>query len=106
MKKPGVLYPPNYELADIRSIQAVADYAALAERPPEEGEPAAPAPSPHDCKRMLDWIVHQAAATYINGFVANDLNGRSAAFMDGRQFVGQELIKRMQIKPEIFEKED
>jgi hypothetical protein len=47
--------------------------------------------------------VLKAAATYDNGFVAEDAHGRIAAFVDGRQFVGQQIVKLMKLKPEIFE---
>jgi hypothetical protein len=51
---------------------------------------------------VLDWIIHQAAATYDAGFVPDDPNGRIAAYMDGRQSVGQQIIKLMKLKPGVI----
>lgn len=86
-KRPQVWHPADYEVADIRAIQALTAGTATADQQ----------------KRALDWIVTKAAATYDNGFVADDPHGRVAAFVDGRQFVGQQIVKLMKLKPEIFE---
>jgi hypothetical protein len=88
-KRQQVWYPASYDVADIRAVQAVAAGAA----------------TPEQQKRALDWIVIKAAATYDNGFVADDPQGRIAAFVDGRRFVGQQLVKLMKLKPEIFGEE-
>jgi hypothetical protein len=88
-RRAQVWHPADYDLADIRAIQAVREGAA----------------TPEQQKRALDWIVVKAAATYDNGFVADDANGRVAAFIDGRQSVGQQIVKLMKLKPEIFEGE-
>ena len=102
--KRQVWYPALYDKRDIRAIQTLALYAKAAEYPFPPGEEP-PAPSPMDVKRALDWIIHGAAQTYENGFVANDANGRTAAFIDGRRSVGQQIIKLMQLKPEALDKD-
>jgi hypothetical protein len=86
-KRQQVWHPADYDIADIRAIQAVTAGTA----------------TPEQQQRALDWIVVKAAATYDNGFIAEDAYGRIAAFVDGRQFVGQQIVKLMKLKPEIFE---
>ena|SRR5690349_20367096 len=81
---PKVWHPPTYDIDDIRAIQALA----------QSDNPL--------YRRALDWIINKAAATYDNGFVADDINGRVGAFVDGRQFVGQQIIKLMKLKPDLF----
>jgi hypothetical protein len=81
----------------IRSIQAVAIYAL-------EIDPNQAPPSPFDCRVLFEWIINDLAMTYDNGFVADDPNGRTSAFADGRQFVGQEISKAVQVRPELFRK--
>lgn len=98
-----IWHPPDYEKADVRAIQSLALYAMGAERPWPEGEEP-PVPTPLDVKRALDWIVHRACATYESGFVADDPNGRIAAFMDGRQFAGMQIVKLMKLRPEVVSK--
>jgi hypothetical protein len=96
--------PVDYEKPDVRAMQALAIYAQGAEQPWPAGEEPPP-PSPADVKRALDWIINQAAATYDNGFVAEDPHGRIAAFVDGRQFVGQQIVKLMKLTPKVFDKQ-
>ena len=83
-----VWHPPTYDIDDIRAIQALAQSDNVMFR------------------RALDWIINKAAATYDNGFVADDPHGRVAAFVDGRQFVGQQIVKLMKLKPDLFRKPD
>ena len=97
MKPRKIWHTPEYDAADARAVQTLMTYAHEAEMPSEPGQ-APPAPSPQDCKRVLDWIIHQASATYENGFVPDDANGRIGAFMEGRRFVGQQIIKLGKIK--------
>ena len=106
-KGKAVWHPADYEAADLRAIQALGLYAQLAEGAWDPGMrgPPPPAPSPSEVKRALDWIVHGAAQTYDNGFVPNDPGGRIAAFLDGRQSVGQQIVKLMKLKPSILDKE-
>ncbi len=73
---------------DIRAIQAVAEGTA----------------SETEQKRAIGWIINSAAATYENGFVADDPNGRLAAFMDGRAFAGQQIVQLMRLKADAFRK--
>lgn len=93
--------PPSLKKADVRAIQTIATYARGAEVPFPPGEEPPP-PSPSDCKRVLDWIVHEACRYYDNGFLMSDPNGRIGAWMDGRQYVAKQLTMAMQIKPEIL----
>jgi hypothetical protein len=88
-RRAQVWHPAGYDITDIRAVQATAAGTA----------------TPEQQKRALDWIVVKAAATYDNGFVAEDAHGRIAAFVDGRQSVGQQIVKLMKLKPEIFEGE-
>lgn len=96
--------PAEWADHDARAMQALALYAQGAEKPWPPGEEPS-APSPQDVRRALDWIVHGAAQTYDNGFVANDPNGRIGAFIQGRQSVGQQIVKLMKIKVEAFNKD-
>jgi len=100
-----VWFPADYEVADIRAVQTLASYARLAETAWDEKTMGAPppTPTPADVKRALDWIINGAAQTYDNGFTAQDPNGRIAAFVDGRQSVGQQIVKAMKIKVSVIE---
>lgn len=93
-------HPPTWEKEDLRAIQSLALYAQEAVMPSEPGN-APPPPSAHDVKRALDFIIFKAAATYENSFVEGDPNGRIGAFMEGRRFVGQQIIKLMKLKPGV-----
>lgn len=97
-------HPPAYTDMDIRAIQSLALFAHTAITPPDPANPIQP-PSASEVKRALDWIINMAAATYDNGFTGDDPGGRIGAFMDGRQFVGQQIIKLMKLKPGLFEKD-
>ena len=105
MSKREVWYPAEWLPADVRAIQALALYAMGAERPWPPGEEP-PAPSPADVKRAFDWIINQAAQTTDNGFLANDPHGRIGAYIDGRQSVGQQIVKLMKLSPKVFEKSE
>ncbi len=105
MTKHEVWHPAPYDQAAVRAIQTLAVYAQGAEIPWPPGEEP-PVPSPHDVKRALDWIIHFAAQTYDNGFVADDPGGRIAAFIDGRQSVGQQIVKAMKLSQKVFEERD
>lgn len=106
MTKRELWHPAPYEKEHVRGIRALAEYARLAEVAwdPETMGPPPTTPSPFEVKHALDWIIHFAAQTYDNGFVGDDPHGRIAAFIDGRQSVGQQIIKLMRLKPEMFEK--
>ena len=98
-------HPALYEKADIRAMQALADYARLAVEAWDVGTMGSPppAPSPFEVKRALDWVINSAAQTYDNGFVSDDPQGRIGAFIDGRQSVGQQIVKLMKLKPSVLE---
>ena len=101
-----VWHPADYSQADHRAIQALAEYARLADMqwPVDQDAPAMPAPpSPGDVKRALDWIINSAAQTYDNSFVPDDSNGRMGAFVEGRRSVGQQIVKLMKLKAKVFE---
>ena len=104
--KREVWMPALYEQSEVRAIQSLAEYARLAEIAWDEKimGPAPSAPSPSDVKRALDWIIYQAAQTYDNGFTPKDKGGRIGAYVQGRQSVGQQIIKLMRLKPAIFDK--
>lgn len=104
MTKPKheVWRPAAYDQPSVRAIQALANYAMGAEKPWPPGEEPPP-PSPDEVKRALDWIIIHAAQTYDNGFVPNDPGGRIAAFIDGRQSVGQQIVKAMKLSQVVFE---
>jgi hypothetical protein len=96
MPEKKLWHPPSYDRADAQAIQHLAAYAAGQETQP---------PTPQTVKIALDWIINHAAATYDNGFLPDDPGGRIAAFMDGRQFVGQQIVKLMKINVgKVFQK--
>ena len=107
-KRREVWQPALYEQGDIRAVQALANYAQLAEIAwdPATMGPPPEVPSPFEVKRALDWIVNSAAQTYDNGFVNNDPGGRIAAFIDGRQSVGQQIVKAIKLSHAVFENKD
>jgi hypothetical protein len=96
-KRKEIWHPPAYSDDDIRAIQSIALFAMGATTPWKPGQEP-PAPTPLDCKRALDWIINHACATYENAFVANDPNGRIGAFMEGRRFSGQQIVKLTKLK--------
>ena len=98
-KKREIWHPAQYDVEDIRAIQALAIYAQAG----DEQEAKALVPAPSDVKRALDWIVLKAAQTYEQAFIPDDPNGRVAAFVDGRRSVGQQITKLMALKPDAFD---
>jgi hypothetical protein len=86
-------HPPVYEKQDVRAIQALAEYAAG----------TGVAPSPSECKRALDWIIHNACGTYDEPFRPGD--GSVRDYLLGRRSVGLAIIKLMYLKPRIFDNE-
>ncbi len=70
--------PPPFIPADVYALKAL--QAGVA----SEGQQ----------KRALDWIIHQAAATYDLAFrPGGDEGDRATAFASGKQFVGQQVVK-------------
>ncbi|MCK9549133.1 hypothetical protein [Aquamicrobium sp.] len=106
MPKREVWHPADYDQADVRAIQALANYAQLAVVAWNEQEmgPAPEVPSPFEVKRALDWIINNAAQTYDTSFVADDANGRVGAFVEGRRSVGMQLVKLMRLKADVVKK--
>lgn len=98
-KKREIWQPADYDVKDIRAIQALALYAQAV----DDQEAKALVPAPSDVKRALNWIIYKAAQTYELTFVPNDPSGRIAAFVDGRRSVGQQITKILTLKPERFE---
>ena len=94
---------PPCTRAEVRSVQVLERYARGAVEPWPPGHEVPP-PSPHDVKRVLDWIIHKAAMTYENGTFVKLAAGVDdpdlPPFIDGRRFVGKELTKLMSLKPE------
>lgn len=83
--------PPQYDVKDVRAIQALVQYAA------ENG----PAPGPHEVKRALDWIINSACGTYEEPFVPGRQDVKD--YLMGRRSVGLAIVKLMHIKPEVIE---
>lgn len=76
--KPNWWIPKEVEPADIRAIQDL-----------EQGKA-----SPEQQKRALDLIINTFSATYYPSF-RND--PRSSDFMEGRRFVGLELVTLLKL---------
>ena len=88
-KSRQIWHPADYDIKDIRAIQALADGNASDEQQ----------------KRALDWIINKAAGTYEDPIIADDPHGRIGAFMNGRASVGRQIIKLMKLKADLFRKE-
>lgn len=74
--------PIPYEKADVSAVQALA-----------RGEA-----SPDMQRRALDWIIKQAAGTYDLAYRPGAEEGsRDTTFALGRQFVGQQIVKLLNI---------
>jgi hypothetical protein len=88
-------HPPIYEDQDIIAVQTIAKYASgESDTPPSQGQ----------CKRMLDWIINNACATYDDPFRPNCDDIRS--YMLGRRSVGLAIIKLMKLNLETIRKKD
>lgn len=73
--------PPEYDDATIAAIRAVKDGTANAGQQ----------------KRAWDWIVYHAAAYNELSFQPEDRGGeRATVFMEGRRFVGSQMLKMLQ----------
>lgn len=89
-----IWHPPLYEKADIRAIQALAEYAAGTGAPP----------SPTECMRALDWIINTAASTYDEPFRPGHPD--VVAYMLGRRSVGLAIVKLTKLKPGILDRHE
>lgn len=56
----------------------------------------------HQQKLLFEWIVRSACATYEQTFIPGDPHG--SAFMDGRTFAGQQILKMTRLNPGAFRK--
>lgn len=96
----GIDAPPEFRKEVVRAIQAITLYASnsggsMVQHPP---------PSPLDCKIALDWIINEASRYYDVPHFVDDINGRRDAFVNGRRFVGKQIVMAMQIKPDVVGK--
>lgn len=57
----------------------------------------------HQQKRVLKWIVEAACATYDQPYRPG-VNGRDTDFACGRMFVGQQIVKLVNMDPRVFRK--
>lgn len=73
--------PPAYEDADAAALQACARGSATAEQQ----------------KRLLDWIITKACATYDFAYRPGE-SDRDTNIALGRMFVGQQIVKLIRIK--------
>lgn len=92
--------PPEFTKDIVRAIQAIALYAGKNGEGPNQPQP----PSAHDCKVALDWIINEASRYYDVPYFPDDVSGRRDAFVNGRRFVGKQIIMAMQLKPDILKK--
>lgn len=76
----GPQMPVEYQPADVLAWQAL-----------QIGEA-----EPHQQKRALKWLIEQAAGTYEAHFYPTD---RETAFSLGRAFVGQQVVKMLNLDP-------
>lgn len=90
---------PKYTKEDLRALQVLALYAETAVTP----NPMARAPTPHEAKRALDWILHSACGVYDDTEIAGPDWFRT--HMAGRRSAGLSIIKCIKLKPEILKDE-
>lgn len=75
--------PPAYELADVTALQAL-----------ERGNA-----SPEQQRRALGWVINLAAGTYDLAYRPGLEGARDTDFALGRQFVGQQIVKLLNLLP-------
>ncbi len=79
--------PAAYDLADVEAVRAVSKGLA---------DPAQQA-------RALAWIVNSVAATYEVSYRSNaDGGDRETSFAEGRRFVGLQIVKMVNMPPNVF----
>jgi len=76
-------HPPEYDINDIRAIQALAQGKA----------------SEQDQQRALDWII-KAASTYDEPFRPGSSD--VVNYMLGRRSVGLAIVKLIKLKPDVI----
>jgi hypothetical protein len=95
----------DYDVADVRAIQALFAYADAAVRPPPPG--SEPQLTHEEARRALHWIMNVCCMGTANGtkaaLASGDHAGITGAFVDGRRAVGQEIAKLASLKPSIIE---
>ena len=79
--------PAPYELADVHALKALAG---------DEDVPA------HQARRALNWIIHSACGTYDQSYRPGEDGDRDTAFAEGRRFVGNQIVKLVNLSPEIM----
>lgn len=58
--------------------------------------------TPEQQKRALDWVIHTAAATYDMPYRTDADGGeRETSFALGRVFVGQQIVKLINMPPKL-----
>ena len=82
--KPKAWAPPDYTLADVYAIQAVANGGA----------------SPDQQKRAMDYIIRVLAGTYDMAYRPD--SARDTDFALGKQWVGQCLVFFVNINPGVL----
>ena len=90
---------PKITKEDARAMQVLATYAETALMP----NPMARAPTPHEAKRALDWILNQCCWLYDDTEIAGPDWFRT--HMAGRRRVGLSIIECIKLKPEILKDE-
>lgn len=78
--------PPEWELADASSIQALA-----------RGEA-----NPDQQKRALDFIVNKLARTYDLSFCPGPEGDRETSMSEGRRFVGLQIVKLINVNTSLL----
>ena len=83
----GPQVPAGYDMADVTALQAMA--AGEADEIQQ--------------KRILAWIINQAAGTYEFHFYPTE---RDTSFALGRCFVGQQIVKLLKIDPTLLRRRE
>ena len=86
--KPQAWTPAPYELADLTSVQAVANGTADEQQQ----------------KRALDWIIKQVCGTYEMTYRPE--SDRDTAFAEGRRFAGLQIVKALHINSGLLRKDN
>lgn len=85
-KEPLAYSPAPYRKIDIYALKALAKGEA------SEGQQ----------RRVLDWIIQQAAGTYDVSYRSS--SDRDTAFAEGRRFVGLQIVKLLNLPSATIEK--
>lgn len=81
--------PPAWETQDAFAIKALANGDA----------------TPEQQKRALDWIIHNAGATYDVSYRSDrDGGDRETSFAEGRRFVGLQIVKFVNMPRDLIVK--